>query len=387
MLEPQLQEILASQDFLSPWRQKAWEKFRDLGSLQFKQEAFRYVPVHDLELPKAAGVGALHIAKKESYRIVFIDGFFSLEDSHLPAGILCMTLQEAFESYGLFLQNRFSKAIQEETDPLAALNGAFHGAGAFVYIPAKKLVKEPIAIEYFSRSGLMATPRITVHAGKGSSVQLVQNFHSEENSCVNAYIDLSLDEEAQVLCKTVQHALSQGSFFQAWKVTGKRASSFTSRMYSEGAAVSRHCMKVQLLEQMSEALLQGVTCLKGKLHHHIHATVEHFAENTRSRQHFKSLLYDESCVSFEGKIFVHPEAQKTQSYQLNNTLLLGKLATSYAKPNLEILADDVKASHGATVAKLDPESLFYLRSRGLSLDEAMAYLTTSFVQELKECLP
>jgi Fe-S cluster assembly protein SufD len=149
--------------------------------------------------------------------------------------------------------------------------------------------------------------------------------------------------------------------------------------------MARHSFRVQLAEEC-EALLQGVTSLHEKKESHIYGVVEHLEPSARSRQHFKALLQGDSISSFEGKIFVAPEAQKTESYQLSNNLLLSDTCKAYAKPNLEIFADDVKASHGATFSQCDPESLFYLRARGLSEEEAKLLLQRSFIQELAECL-
>lgn len=389
MLEPQFQEILTTEDPMSSWRKKSWDKFRDLGSLQLKQDAFRYVPVQNLVVPKAALRSSFHVQSfsQRPYRIIFVDGFFSEEHSVLPDGVICLPLDEAMNSYGVFLQTRFTKVLNEEMDPFAALNGAFQGQGAFVYIPPKKQFSHPIFVEHFFTNSDMATPRLILYVGKQSNVEISQEWHRKESSFINAYVDVALDEGATVQCKTVERGSEKSHLFQSWRVSSKKMSKFTFRLYSEGAAVSRHSLKVQLLEEGSEALLQGVATLEKSLHHHIHATVEHCAENTRSRQHFKTLLRDTSCSSFEGKIYVHPEAQKTESYQLNNVLLLSDTAQSFAKPNLEVLADDVKASHGATIAQLDAESLFYLRARGLSAAEAQLLLVDSFVKELKECLP
>jgi len=389
MLEPQLQEILSVADSLSTWRKKSWDKFRDLGSLELKQDAFRYVPIQNLSIPKASSkdLSGFQSLSQRPYRIIFIDGFFSSEHSLLPDDVICSPLDEAMSSYGVFLQTRFTKGLNEETDPFAALNGAFQGQGAFVYIPPKKQFAHPIFIEHFFTNSDMATPRLILYVGKQSNVEIFQEWHRKEASFVNAYVDIALDEAATLKCKTVEKASEKSHLFQSWRVSSKKMSQFTFRLYSEGAAISRHSLRVQLLEEGSEALLQGIATLEKSLQHHIHATVEHCAEHTKSRQHFKTLLRDTSCSSFEGKIYVHPEAQKTESYQLNNVLLLSDTAQSFAKPNLEVLADDVKASHGATVSQLDAESLFYLRSRGLSQADAQLLLVESFVKELKECLP
>lgn len=141
-------------------------------------------------------------------------------------------------------------------------------------------------------------------------------------------------------------------------------------------------VKVELAEEQAEVQLFGLAKLKDKEQSHVNILIEHQAPNTRSRQLFKNVLFDQSKATFEGKIYVHSIAQKTQAYQRNSNLLLSDEATAHAKPNLEIFADDVKASHGATFGQLDEEEMFYLRSRGLSRQDAQEWLIDGFCKEI-----
>ena len=167
--------------------------------------------------------------------------------------------------------------------------------------------------------------------------------------------------------------------FQAIRATLKRDSKSKAVLLGKRLRTSIH---VELVEENSEAELYGLAQLEGDGEAHIHARIEHMAPHTRSRQHFKSVVKDESRYSFEGKIYVHSEAQKTEAYQLNNNLILTDGASANAKPNLEIFADDVKASHGSTTGQLSKEALFYLRSRGLSVEEAQRWLIGGFCKEI-----
>ncbi len=391
MLEPQIQELLSLDDALSSWRKKYWDKFRDLGSLELKHEAFQYISLGDVELPKSAKETKLDscVEVKHPFHLVFIDGFFSLEHSSFPEDVVCVPLDEAIHSYGVFLQNRMVRTMKEEIDPFAALNGAFVGRGAFLYIPPKKEMAETLIVEHVFTGAEMTTPRLVLNLGRQSSLSVVQKWNTDIDTAhfSNAYIDVVLDEGANLVVKNGQAQSPKAHLFQSIRASLKRDAHFTCNLYSEGASVCRYSMRVQLLEENASALLQGLTRLNKKCQSHVHATIEHLAPHTKSRQHFKALLDDESVSSFEGKIYVHPCAQKTESYQLNNNILLSDLAKIYAKPNLEIFADDVKASHGATVAQLDSESLFYLMSRGLPKSQAKQCLIQSFVQELADCLP
>lgn len=391
MLEPQFQELLSQNDPIVPWRKKYWDRFRELGSLSLPQEAFQYVNLANLALPKAAQMLCVEkiCVTRHRLKIVFIDGFFSPDHSVLPEDVICLPIDEAIRSYGVFLQNRMSRTLKEEMDPFAALNGAFQGRGVFLYVPPKKHIEEMVHIEHFFTGPVMVSPRVMINLGKQSTLRVIQHWYTdgEEAYFANSLVDAVLDEGSDLRFKTLQMQAQGSQLFESLRVSLKKDSSFIARVYSEGAQTARNSWKVQLLEENCQALLQGVTHLENQNQSHMHAVVEHVSPNARSRQHFKALLKDKSRSSFEGKIFVHPAAQKTESYQLSNNLLLSDQAMAYAKPNLEIFADDVKASHGATVSQLDQESLFYLRSRGLNESDAKKCLIDSFIQELSDCLP
>jgi Fe-S cluster assembly protein SufD len=146
--------------------------------------------------------------------------------------------------------------------------------------------------------------------------------------------------------------------------------------------IARHSLRVHIQGENADALLQGLWHQKKSSQTHTHVFVEHAAPHAKSLQKFKGVLKDTAQSSFEGKIFVRPEAQKTEAYQLNQNLLLSDAAIANAKPNLEVFADDVKASHGATFSQVDDEQLFYLKSRGLSPEAASRLLIRGFMQEM-----
>ncbi|HSX13273.1 MAG TPA: Fe-S cluster assembly protein SufD [Chlamydiales bacterium] len=307
-----------------------------------------------------------------SCQIVFTDGFLSLQESHIPDSIVCLPMDEAMRTYGVFLQNYMART----QNPLA-------DQGVFIYIPPKVEVRLSIVHELTQNE--LASPRILFSLGKNAQLELQQNWDLQGHS-VNAHIDAVLDAGSRMVLKNVQKE-TDGKLIHNLRASLKRDAHLTFRLYNEGSLHSRYSVKVQLLEENSEALLQGLICLDNAAHSHVYTTVEHLAPHTQSRQHFKALLKGKSQTNFEGKIFVHSDAQKTQGYQLCNNLLLSDQATVNVKPNLEIFADDVKASHGATLGQLDEEALFYLTSRGISLDDAKQYLIRGFVQELADCLP
>jgi len=369
MLEPLWADLLDPKDPLIALRQKGWDRFTEIGLPRPKQEAFQYLS-KKLVFPKRAERKKGAVKPVEG--LVFIDGFFEESPvSLLPPPLVCLPLEKAIRSYGLFLQSRLAKTLNEEIDPFAALNGAFQGGGAFLYLPPK--CKAALHLVQRFTSEEMTNPRLHIYLGRGSQLHLTQISEGKSGFC-NTVLDFVLDEGAQLLfCDRGE------GHFQAIRSTLKRDSKFKAILLGDNTRTS---IKVQLAEENSETELLGLACLKGNTESHIHATVEHIAPHTRSRQHFKSVLKGQSRFSFEGKIHVRPAAQKTEAYQLNNNLLLSDEATAHAKPNLEIFADDVKASHGATVGQLDEEQLFYFRSRGVSLEQAKEWLIAGFCKEI-----
>jgi Fe-S cluster assembly protein SufD len=379
-------------DLTDGWRKKSWDRFLHLGLPLIKSEAFQYVPLLELyskkiQISQPGEVDPTpHILPecKDSY-LVFVDGHFQPAQSKIPVGIVVLPIPVAMKSYGLFLQNRIGRMLKEEHDPFAALNGAFQGVGLFLYIPPKFEQKNPVQLLHLFTKEQFASPRVQLFVGKMANLTLVQTV---TGSCFcNSVVDCVVDEAAKCTLYDASLPSPASWLMQSFRATLKRDSLLETFHLTTGAKTVRTSLKVELAEENSEVFLRGISLLDAENQAHIHGLVEHQAPNCRSRQHFKSILKDQSSSSFEGKIFVHPAAQKTEAYQSAQSLLLSNEARSFAKPNLEIFADDVKASHGATVAQPDEEALFYFRSRGLSFEESRAQLVQGFCQELLQLIP
>ena len=395
LLENYWQEWVDPKDPLLQWRQKGWESFDRMGLPKAKQEAFQYLPLQKLAFPKPALQKKISIQEIEphlfpeckSSRLVFVDGFFDETLSLIPEPIVALPMESALRTYGLFLANRFTKSLKEEKDPFTLLNTAFQGKGVFLYVPPNKQIETPLQIFHFFTSSETASPRIQIYLGKNAKLQVVQSaFHRNQTVC-NAVCDFALDENAEFSFYDTQELPLAAQQFQSIRTTLKRSSRFKMHLFTRGSKLARSSIRIQLCEENAEAEIFGLSRLKGENQSHVHATIEHLAPHTRSRQHFKTVLKEKSKTSFEGKIFVKPEAQKTEAYQLNNNLVLSDEASANSKPNLEIFADDVKASHGATVSQLDKEELFYLQSRGLPLALAKRWLIAGFCRDLIEQVP
>ncbi len=369
MLEQDWAQLTDPKDPLLPYRQKGWARFQEMGLPRPKQEAFQYLS-RKLAFPPASAQKKSQGTPVEG--LCFVDGYFEESLSRIPAPLICLPLESAIRSYGLFLQNRLVRGIKEETDPFALLNTAFQGKGVFLYVPPQCKAALHLSQVFVSE---MATPRIHIYLGRGAALKIEQSSEGKSGFC-NSLLDVVADEGAALTWIDRM----EGDF-QSIRATLKRDARLKVVLVGKQ---TRSSLYVQLAEENSEAHLFGLACLDKSEESHIHATVEHMAPHTRSRQHFKSVVDGQSRFSFEGKIIVRSIAQKTEAYQLNNNLILHDEACANAKPNLEIFADDVKASHGATVGQLNEEELFYLRSRGLSLNEAKKWLIEGFCQEITD---
>lgn len=338
---PVIQDMVhPGDDALSLFRRRAWDRFCELGLPKAKAEPFQYVRFEGAPLRTA--------------------------DEWTLEGALSLPM--AMRSYGLYLQNRIARGVKEEHDPFAALNGALFQEGKFLYVP-------PGATAEHTAEVGGGAPRLHIHVARGAALTLT--WHTLPAKWRTSLIDAVLEEGASLTL--IERAEEQlGPSFHAIRVAQKRNSRFEAKQTGKGGVLSRTSVKIQLLEEGAEATFSALALLDGNAQSHIHALVEHQAPHCRSRQHVKGALRGASKSSFEGKILVRPAAQKTEAYQLCNHLLLSPEASAHAKPNLEIFADDVKASHGATVAQLPAEELFYLQSRGISAADAKELLVQAF---------
>ena len=236
----------------------------------------------------------------------------------------------------------------------------------------------------------MIVPRLQLFLGAESQVSLVatQAVLSGKEFVINSAADLFLDEAAQLKYTVSGWNLGDSAWqLDAFRCTQKRDSLLQTFSATNGADAIRNDYRVTLAGENAEASLNGVWMLDQKREVHGHVMIDHEAPHCRSLQLFKSVLNGTSRSSFEGKIMVRQAAQKTEAYQLNNNLLLSDYAHADSKPNLEIFADDVKASHGSTVGQLDAEQIFYMKTRGYDEASAKNLLVTGFCQEVLDLIP
>ncbi len=375
---------------------QAWNAFLAKGLPRRNDEAFAYVPLHQL-LSKGVvharmpGVLSSLPQKESGVVLIFVDGHYqpilsSLEA--LPKGACVLPMTQAIRQFGAFLQPRYTKDIEQESNPFALLNMALCGEGAFVYLPPKMRLDAPLWIRHLTTEKgeySMTQARVHIVAGAHAEAVVVQEVHGDKEVFSHVVTDVTLEEGARLSYTMLDERKGWGfSSLRGWV---KRSAHFESVSLSEGHSITRDDYKMTLAGEGSNVLLHGLWVLGQKAQHHVHVLMEHAAPHCRSMQLFKGVLDDVSRSSFEGKIYVHQVAQKTEGFQLNHNLLLQDKAIAHSKPNLEIFADDVKASHGATVGQLDPELLFYLKTRGVAPEVAKGLLVAGFCAEVLEKVP
>lgn len=385
-------------------RKRAWDHFLQLGLPEKNQEAFQYLPLNQLYLESfELGTRAKIVKEKlksfiypECRRrvVVFENGQYIPELSDttaLPEEIIIMALKDSFANYGSFLQGRLVKTLKEETDPFATLNIALIQMGLFVYVPPNVKITEPIQCLHISSNDSPAifSPRIYFFLGKSSTINWLTTHGSLRDgaSLSNSVLDISLDEGAEFHQVHLVNPSYNSWHFGALRANLKKQSQFKSLSYTSGAKSVRQDFRLNLLGENASADIKGVSLLKENHHSHVNVHLHHEAPNCDSSQHFKNVLDEISRSSFTGKIFVEERAQKTNAYQLNKNLILSEKAISNSKPGLEIFADDVKASHGATVSQLQDDQLHYLKTRGLSASLAKQLLVSGFCFEILGEIP
>lgn len=395
-------ETNAANDPLAKLRQAAWDAFLSIGLPSTREEVFRYITLRKLyarsySSAKPTSLTPEAIApwilpeSKQSF-LVFINGHFQPELSNrnnIPAAVVIEPLSKAFRTYGSFISNAWQRSINSERDPFALLNAALHNDAAFIYVPPKVVVDAPIQILSLidtQDQAALIFPRWHLFAGSQSNVELILNeaILSGSSTATFSAFDTTIEENAHVKINQLTitdrddnwHLASGRSFL-------KRNSILDAVSIIEGGEATRLDWCVALAGENAEANVSGLGLYNQNHEGHVHVLIEHQAPHCRSMQHYKNILRDASRSSFEGKIYVHQAAQKTDAFQLNNNLLFDN-GMAYSKPNLEIFADDVKASHGATFGQLDEEQLFYLMARGFNQSLAQNILIQGFCSEIIE---
>jgi Fe-S cluster assembly protein SufD len=322
-------------------------------------------------------------------QLVFLNGRFAHELSELgslPQGVRVGSLAGAIAQDGASLESHLGRYLNIERDAFAALNTAFIEDGAYVYLPRRTALEAPIYFLFISiptQHPEMTNPRNLIVAESATEASIVEDYVSLGSgvSFSNAVTELVAGEDA-----VISHYLLEREDRQAFNVSTlrtqqARGTNVSSHSVLLGGGLVRNNVHPVLAGEGGECLINGLFIGNGTQHMDNYMLVEHASPHCSSRQFYNGILDGHSHGVFHGRIIVHKDAQKTDAKQTNRNLLLSDDAQIDTKPQLEIYADDVKCTHGATIGQVEENALFYLRSRGIDEASARGLLLLAFANE------
>lgn len=390
-------------DWLKNLRQAAVARFDESSFPDAQSEDWKFTSVAPLlkipyALPDKAAVPAALRERLEAeslpdaLRLVFVNGVFSSELSRLdkkPDGLAISNLASVTNDD--VVRTHLAALTSDQDQPFTALSTAFLHDAAVVILPRGLVVAEPIQLFFVAVPGKRATlipARTLVVAGVNSQAKFVEHYLSagaaEDVYFTNAVTEIALDEGAVLDHVKIQEEGAEAFHIATMQAQQGRSSTLHSTYVSLGGRLVRNESRVRFAGEGSEATLDGLYLAAGRQHVDSHTVIDHAKARCASHEMYKGILRDKAHGVFNGKIFVREDAQKTDAKQTNKVLLLSDDATINTKPQLEIFADDVKCTHGATIGQLDAEGLFYLRSRGIGVDDARHLLVQAFANDIVE---
>lgn len=381
-----------------PWlrqlRQDGRSAFAAAGVPTAKTEAWKYTKPRELDADDfviAQSVDDLSWSADlpfDCYQIRFENGFFSPEDSDLPQGVELVPLIEA-AMFRTDARNRLGKLANIEKYPFAALNQAYVNEGVYIKIDNNVELKKPIVIISHTTPGadnLFFNLRNLIVLGENSAATVVE-YHSWSGELKSRYFANIVNEVYLASGARFHHYKLQNEAYKADHISltvaaVERDAQYEGFCLQRGANLSRNETLVKLLSEGASAEVNAAYVMNGWATLDTTTDIEHLSSCTTSHQLVKGVVGGDAKGVFQGKIHIAPNAIKTEGTQLHKALLLTDTAEVDVKPELEIFADDVKCSHGAASGELDEEQLFYMRSRGIGLDEAKQILIDAYLDEV-----
>ncbi|MDB4915350.1 MAG: FeS assembly protein SufD [Gemmatimonadetes bacterium] len=386
-------------------RLSAITRFEQLGFPTTRNEDWHFTSVSPIvegqfaavAVPVAA-VGTIDVSAwsfgADCHTLVFVNGVYNAAlsaSATLPDGVRVLPMRDAFDAMPTLVEDHLGKIASFDAHSFTALNTAFIEHGAVVHVPAGVELVRPIHLLYLGNSAAanrVVQPRNLIVVGTHAKATIIESYAGigDGTYFTNTVTEVSLGEGATLTHLKLQRESVNAFHVGTLDARQARDSHFFSFSFATGAALSRTNTYTELRGEGCGATLNGLY-LGNRDQVIDHQTrIEHVEPNCYSRELYKGILDGAAHGVFNGKVYVHPEAQKTDGKQTNNTLLLSERAQIDTKPQLEIFADDVKCTHGATVGRLDETSLFYMKSRGINARMARELLTYAFAADVLETI-
>lgn len=388
-------------DRLSELRKAAIDRFRKLGFPTPKSEAWKYTNINkvlqrDYAVQLTRGETTLTKEQVETYLVpdldadvaVLVNGRFVRRLSDLddvPEGVLVTSLEEAARKYADILNRHFGRTA-DSNEVFTTLNTAFALDGLFIFVPEKRVLDRPIHVLNLidTDDDLFIQPRNLFVFEEASQARVIDTGVSlgTGHTFTNSVTEVFVGPSAVIEMYSVQDSGPHASGVMNLDAHQAHDSVFSVHTVTLSGEVVRNNLNVVPDGSFCESHLYGLFLPVGDTHVDNHTLVDHVQPNCMSNELYKGVLDENGSGVFNGKVLVRPDAQKTNAFQENKAILLSDTSTMNAKPELEIYADDVKCSHGATTGQLDPEALFYLRSRGIPEREARGMLLHAFAKDV-----
>ena len=380
-------------------REEAMTSFVERGFPTLKDEAWRYTDVSAIretpfifdedEAALSSDVVASWKQKFPGDILFVVNGKFSPIHSRVPEGVEVMDLEEAIAKRSELVAPYLDREALKGMDAFSALNAAFSRHGLLIHVPARRVLSQPIQVVFLTdveREHVLFSTRTFILMGKGSKASIVEIYasHAEKAYFTNAFSEFVLEPEAILEHAKIQIEPPDAFHIASTRVTQQRGSVFSSCTVSTGSRLMRNNCSVALAGEGASCALNGLYLGDGSQLLDHHTFVDHQKPDGKSQQFFKGLFSGHSRGVFSGRVLVRQDAQRTDAQQVNKNLLLSDDAKVDTQPQLEILADDVKCSHGAAVGQLQEDAIFYLRSRGIDEKNAGRMLAEGFAREVTD---
>ncbi|MDO9185680.1 MAG: Fe-S cluster assembly protein SufD [Bacteroidia bacterium] len=384
-------------------REQAMESFYKQGIPSRKHEEYKYLNIDlilkgDFSLALNKTLDRKQIAHLEilndAYVItiengVFIEELSKLQD--LPKGLIICSLAKASKDHSSVFEKQYAQSADVNADAFIALNTAMAKDGVFVHVQRNTLIEKPIYIIHVSSAiqNSIINPRNLIVVESNAQVKIIESYETVDSTAKvfnNALTEIVVEESAVVDHYKIQDENNFGYLLNTTQIIQKGKSVFTTHTFTLSGSLVRNNLNIVLDDEGIESNLNGLYLTNENQVVDNHTLVDHRKPKCNSNELYKGIIDGKSTATFNGKIFVRKDAQKTNAFQSNKNILLSDDGTINTKPQLEIYADDVKCSHGTSTGKLDEEKVFYLRARGLSETSAKKLLMHAFASEVVDTI-
>jgi len=382
--------------WLNQQRKTALARFEEVGLPGIRDEQWRYTNLRALksnhyQLPERDTNSKIELPATNNARLVFIDGYLDISQSSgsniegMSFSSLGTELSQADK--GINLETNFGSCLAKNQHGFTALNTAYCQDGYVLHLNKNTVVEDVLEVYFIAtQAETVSHSRNLIIAEANSQCTIVERHIGKENTLYinNSVTEIIASDNAHIDHYKIQQESDEAFHIGGVFINQAASSQVTNHNIALSGLVTRNDVNCNLLGQGAHMEMNGLVLGKGQQHIDNHTEVNHAVPNCTSDEYYKTVLDDNSRSVFRGRIIVTQDAQLSNADQQNNNLLLSETAEADSKPQLEIYADDVKCSHGATVGQLDPISLFYLQSRGINSESANALLTFAFANEVIE---